>query len=168
MVKKQLFEYTIEELEKLVDKALNVDDSSGYALDQEIKTQSKGHSKWIFLAGRAKKFLEDKQLELEYTTAEIAAQIREQAVADGSPLPKTAPVIKEMVPLDQRWQELSKEVIKLNEYVSVLSKLEKTWNNRAFLLIRLARNREAEDLEVKPRTYRRKNIDDVAMKEMDL
>jgi hypothetical protein len=166
--KKEVFDYTIPQLEKMVRKALNVDDSSGYALDQEIKTQSKNHSEWAFLTAKARKLLRIKELELQQKTAEIVSEIRRDAADEGKPLPKTAPIIKEMVPLDVRWQGLSREVILLNEYVDVLTSLERAWSNRAYLLIRLARTREAEEIDVKPRKYNRKNIDNIAMKEMDL
>ena len=139
---KVLFVYSIKEIKAMLNDALVIDDSSDYALDTCIKEHSRKHGEWVALAAKAQKMLRMEELELKKTTAETISKIRGNAVEEGTPLPKTYPVEKELVPLDADWQKAAKKVIELNEYVDILSAVERSWNNRAWLLIRLAKNRD--------------------------
>jgi len=137
-----LFPYTVEQMKALLDKALSIQDDSDYALDKEIKGHSKAHAEWSALSAKALKLYRLKELELKKLTAEIITEIRLRAKEDGKPLAVTAPIEKEMVPNDIRWQKAYEEYINLGEYVSILSSVERAFQNRAWLLIQLSKGRE--------------------------
>ncbi|MHA2044085.1 MAG: hypothetical protein ACW99G_04785, partial [Candidatus Thorarchaeota archaeon] len=138
----KLFDFSIKELKVMLKKALSADISSDYALDEEMKNHSPLHGEWSALSAKAKKIFRLKEVELESLTAEIVAEIRQKAIDNGKALAATAPVKKEMVPLDDRWKQAQKQHADLGEFVDLLSGIERAMNNRAWLLIRLARNRE--------------------------
>ena len=138
----KLFEYTIKELKTLLDKALSVDNSSDFALDKEMQEHSREHGKWAAYYAKAQKLYRLMELDLETITAEVAAEIRQRAKEDGKPLAATAPVYKEMVPTDKRWKDAKTNLIKMQEYVDILGSIDRAFNNRAWLMIRLAKNRD--------------------------
>ena len=140
--KKKLFQYTVGELKSLLDTALSIDDSSDYAIDRALKDHSTAHNEWAILAAQAQKLLHLAELDLKRTTAEVIRDIRTQAVDDGKALAQTYPVEKELVPLNERWQLAYKKIINLREYVDILSGIERRFNNRAWILINLAKGRE--------------------------
>lgn len=142
MKKKKLFRYTVGELKTLLDTALSIDDSSDYAIDRALKGHSTAHNEWAILAAQAQKLLHLAELDLKRTTAEVIRDIRIQAVDDGKALAQTYPVEKELVPLNERWQAAYRKVINLQEYVSILGGIDRRFNNRAWILINLAKGRE--------------------------
>lgn len=162
MKKNKLFQYTIPELRKKVKTALQVNDSSDYEIDKELKNHSEEHADWIFLFGEAKRLHRLAELELQQITARVSAEIRENA---NPPLPKTAPVMKEMVPLNSEWKEANRKVIELEEFALILESLCKNWNNRAYLLTKLA-DRRTETREV--RTFDKKKMKELELEEYDL
>jgi len=139
-----LFQYTPEELKKLLDKALSISDSSNYELDQELKEHSRAHNEWASLAAKANKLLNLEELQLKQTTAEVMADIRRRHVKEGKPLAQTFPIEKELVPLDERWRQAQNKVIELKEFVDILSGVERRFNNRCWLLIQLAKGKDGE------------------------
>ena len=142
MARKKIFDYSIKEMRTLLDKALSIDNSSDYALDEEMKEHSRLHGDWGALSAKAQKMYHLLELELKTTTARVASKIRDDAKTSGKALAVTAPVEKEMVPLNEEWQQANKALYAMGEYVHILSSVEKAFNNRAWLLIRLARGRE--------------------------
>ena len=139
-----IFPYSLKELKVLLDKALSIKDSSNYELDQELKEHSRTHNEWAILAAKAQKLLNLEELTLKQTTAEVIADIRKKAVEEGKALAATYNVEKELAPLNERWVRAQEKVIELKEYVDILSGVEKRFNNRAWLLIQLAKGREGE------------------------
>lgn len=140
----QLFEYSVPELKRMLDKAVSIDNSSGYNLERELLEHTKAHNDWSFLEGKAKELLHLEELKLKQTTAEVIAKIRKQHTESGKPLAQTYPIEKELVPLDLEWQSAMKRVIEMQHYVDVLSGVDRKFNNRAWLLIQLAKSREGE------------------------
>lgn len=139
---KKLIGYSTGQLEKMLDGALSIDNSSDFALDEAMKEHSKMHGKWSALSAKAQKFYRLKEMEMKKVTAECISRIRKKYAADGVKLAQTYPIEKELVPLEEEWQEAMQELIEMEEYVNLLSSVERAFNNRAWLLIRLARNRE--------------------------
>lgn len=142
MKRKKLFQFTVPELKAKLDQALSIDDSSDYAVDKALKEHSRLHNEWAVLAAQAQKILHTEELNLKRVTAEVISEIRKDAVKEGKALPKTYPVEKELVPLNERWQLQNLKVIDLKEYVDILSGVERRFNNRAWILINLAKGRE--------------------------
>lgn len=140
---RKIFDYTIPQMRKLLDQALSIDTSSDYALDEAMKEHSRLHAEWGALSAKAQKMYYLLELELKTTTARVASAIRNDAKTSGKALAVTAPVEKEMVPLNEEWQQANKALYAMGEYVHILSSVEKAFNNRAWLLIRLAKGREA-------------------------
>ena len=119
------------------------------------------------MAAQAQKLLHLAELDLKRTTAEVIRDIRIQAVDDGKPLAQTYPVEKELVPLNERWQLAYKKVINLREYVDILSGIERRFNNRAWILINLAKGREGS-FEPSVKGQRRGKGKPIEMKEYEL
>ncbi len=142
MKKKKLFTYTVQELRALLDTALSIDDSSDYAIDRALKDHSTAHNEWAILAAQAQKLLHLAELDLKRITAEVIRDIRTSAIDQGKPLAATYNVERELAPLNDRWQAASHKVINLKEYVDILSGIERRFNNRAWILINLAKGRE--------------------------
>ena len=142
MKTKRLFQYTIPELKAQLDQALSIDDSSDYAIDKALKEHSRLHNDWAVLAAQAQKLLHIAEIDLKRVTAEVIRDIRKNAVKEGKALAQTYPVEKELVPLNERWQAQNMKVIDLREYVDILSGVERRFNNRAWILINLAKGRE--------------------------
>jgi hypothetical protein len=140
----ELFEYSVPELKQMLDRAVSIDNSSGYNLEQELLEHTKAHNDWSFLEGKAKELLDIEELNLKVKTAEVIHKIRRQHAEDGKPLAQTYPIEKELVPLDPEWQAAMKKVIDMRHYVSVLIGVDRKFNNRAWLLIQLAKRREGE------------------------
>jgi hypothetical protein len=140
--KKKLFQYTVGELKTLLDTALSIDDSSDYAIDRALKGHSTAHNERAILAAQAQKLLHLAELDLKRTTAEVIRDIRTEAIDSGKPLAATYNVERELCPLNERWQDASRKVINLREYVDILSGIERRFNNRAWILINLAKGRE--------------------------
>ena len=140
--KKKLFQYTVPELKALLDTALSIDDSSDFAIDRALKDHSTAHNEWAILAAQAQKLLHLAELDLKRTTAEVIRGIRTEAIDSGKPLAATYNVERELCPLNDRWQEASHKVINLREYVDILSGIERRFNNRGWILIALAKNRD--------------------------
>lgn len=138
----KLFKYTAKELKALMDEALSIDNSSDYALDEALKEHSRLHAQWTAIYAQANKQYRLMEIGLETLTAQLVTEIRQRAKDKGKPLAATAPVKKEMVPTDPRWIEAQHKLIEMGEFLDILSCVEKSFNNRAWLLIRLARNRE--------------------------
>lgn len=140
---KKIFDYHIPEMRKLLDKALSIDNSSDYALDEAMKEHSRLHAEWAGMSAKAQKMHRLLEVELKTTTAKLASEIRQKAKEDGKPLAATTPVAKEMVPLKAEWKTAYTNYINMGEYVDILASVEKAFNNRAWLLIRLAKGRES-------------------------
>jgi len=140
----QLFDYSIPELQRMLDKAVSIDNSSGYNLDQELLEHTRAHNEWSFLAAKASNLLYLEEMRLKQTVAEVIAEIRKEHIDAKKPLAQTYPIEKELVPLNEKWQEVMRRVIDLKQYVDVLSGVERRFNNRAWLLIQLAKGREGE------------------------
>jgi len=164
---KKLFDYTIKEMRTLLDKALSVDNSSDYALDEAMKEHSRLHAEWAGLSAKAQKMYRLLELELKTTTARVASTIRNDAKESGKALAVTAPVEKEMVPLNEEWQQANKALFAMGEYVDILTSVERAFNNRAWLLIRLARGREGS-VEPSVKGQRRGSSKPVEMEEYEL
>lgn len=146
----KLFEYTVKEMKAKLDGALSVDNSSDYALDKELKDHSRTHGEWSVLAAKAQKLLRLEELQLKQVAASRMAAIRLEALSSGKALAQTYPVEKELLPLDVEWAAAMERYIKIHEFVDILSSVERAFNNRAWLLIRLAKNKEGNfDPEVK-------------------
>jgi len=139
---KKIFDYYIPEMRQLLDKALSIDNSSDYALDEAMKKHSQLHAEWAGMSAKAQKMYQLLELELKTTTAKLASEIRQEAKDDGKPLAATTPVAKEMVPHKAEWKTAYTNFINMGEYVNILSSVEKAFNNRAWLLIRLAKGRD--------------------------
>ena len=167
MRKMKFFQYSIEELKTLLDKALSIDDSSDYAVDNALKEHSRAHNEWAILAANAQKLLHVAELELKRTTAEVIREIRMEALNEGKALAQTYPVEKELVPLNDRWQEANAKLIHLREFVDILSGVERRFNNRAWILINLAKNRDA-GFEPSVQGRKRKGNQPVEMEEYAL
>ncbi len=164
---KKIFDYYVPEMRKLLDKSLSIDNSSDYALDEAMKEHSRLHADWGALSAKAQKLYRLLEIDLKTTTAEVASEIRSNAVSQGKPLAVTAPVEKEMVPLNAEWKTACKNLINMGEYVDILSSVEKAFNNRAWLLIRLAKGREAS-IEPHVKGQQRDGNKPVEMKEYEL
>jgi hypothetical protein len=164
---KKIFDYNVPEMRKLLDKALSIDNSSDYALDEAMKEHSRLHAEWGALSAKAQKLYRLLEIDLKTTTAQVATDIRQNAASQGKPLAVTAPVEKEMVPLKAEWKVACKNLITMGEYVDILSSVEKAFNNRAWLLIRLAKGREAS-VEPHVRGQQRGKNKPVEMEEYDL
>jgi hypothetical protein len=164
---KKIFDYSIPEMRKLLDKALSIDNSSDYALDEAMKEHSRLHAEWGAMSAKAQKFYRLLELELKTTTAQFATDIRQQAKEDGKPLAATTPVAKEMVPLKAEWKTACTNLINMGEYVDILATIEKAFNNRAWLLIRLAKGREAS-VEPSVKGQQRKKDGAVKMEEYEM
>lgn len=143
--RKQLFDYTVPQLQKMLDSVLRIEDSSEYSLDSEMKQHSRHHNEWAGLAAKANKMLHLEELELKQLTAEVIQELRQKHLADtGKPLAATYPIEKELVPLDERWVSKQKKIIELREFVDILSGVERRFNNRAWLLIQLSKRTEGD------------------------
>ena len=142
MKRQKVFQYTIEELKDLLDTALSIDDSSDYAIDRALKDHSTAHNAWAVIAAEAQKLLHYAELDLKRTTAEVIRDIRLDAINSGKALAATYNVERELCPLNERWQEASRRVINLREFVDILGGVERRFNNRGWILIALAKNRD--------------------------
>jgi hypothetical protein len=163
----KLFDKTIKELKIMVDKALSIDDSSAFNLDQELKNHSRTHGEWAAYSAKAHKLFRILEAEMDVTAAEVAAEIRQKAKDAGKPLAATAPVYKEDVPRDKKYREAKTKLIQMQEYVDLLSTVDRAFNNRAWLLIRLAKNREGS-IEPHVKGQTRGSSKPVEMEEYDL
>lgn len=163
----KLFDKTMKELKALLDKALSIDDSSDYNLDQELKNHSRNHGEWAAYSAKAQKLYRLLEAELDVIAAEVAAEIRQKAKDSGKPLAATAPIYKEDVPRDKRYKEAKTNLIHMQEYVDLLSTVDKAFNNRAWLLIRLAKNREGS-MDPHVKGQKRGRSEPVEMEEYDL
>ena len=142
---KQFIDYTVKELQAMLDKALAVDDSSEYSLDREMKDHSRAHNEWSGMCAKVNKLLHLEELQLKRVTAERIAAIRRNFYEEnGKHLAQTYPVEKELLPLDETWHVAMKRVIDLREYADILSGVERRFNNRAWLLIQLAKGKETD------------------------
>lgn len=164
----QLFEYTPSELKNLLDQALSIDDSSPYAIDKAMKDHSRIHNEWSAVASRANKWLNIEELKLKQVYAEEVAKIRKEHAKGGKPLAQTYPVDKELLPLSERWIKANEKIIDLKELVDVLSGVERRFNNRAWLLIQIAKGREGEGFEPTSRGRKRGESKEIQMEEYDL
>ena len=158
-----LFDYTLEQLQKLLDDVLSIDDSSGYLLDESIKNHAKLHAKWAFLAARAKKLASIAEMEFESTVASLSARVRDEAERAGKPFPKSAPVSKEVVPTLPEWKEAYRKMLDMKEYADVLTSIDWAFNNRARLLDVLGRRKMFTEPGVRqqPRRERAEIVDEL-------
>lgn len=163
----RLFDKTIKELKTMLNKALSIDDSSDFALDQELKNHSRTHGEWAAYSAKAQKLFRLLEAELDVIAAEVAHDLRQQAKDAGKPLAATAPIYKEDVPRDERYKEAKAKLIQMQEYVDLLSTIDKAFNNRAWLLIRLAKNREGS-IEPHVKGQKRGKSAPVEMEEYEL
>ena len=139
--KKRLFRYNVSELRGLLDKALGVDTSSDYAIDKALEDHSVAHNEWAIIAAEAQKLLHLSELDLKRITAEVIRDIRLEAIDNGKPLAMTYNVERELCPLDDKWLTAQRKVINLREYVDILGGVERRFQNRAWLLISIAKGR---------------------------
>lgn len=151
----------------MLNKALSIDDSSDYNLDQELKNHSQLHGEWIAYSAKAQKLFRLLEAELDVIAAEVAHDLRQQAKDAGKPLAATAPIYKEDVPRDKRYKEAKAKLIQMQEYVDLLSTVDKAFNNRAWLLIRLAKNREGS-MDPQVKGQKRGKSEPVQMEEYEL
>jgi hypothetical protein len=164
---RKIFDYTIPQMRKLLDEALYIDNSSDYALDEAMRKHSQLHAEWAALSAKAQKMYRLLELELKTTTARVARDIRNDAKESGRALAVTAPVEKEMVPLNEEWKTANKALYAMGEYVDILGSVERAFNNRAWLLIRLARGREGS-IEPNVKGQRRGRSKPVEMEEYEM
>jgi len=104
---------TLEEFEISLFKDIAIDDSSPYALSEELKTHSRKSAEYQRLYAHAVKKVLDLKLQLEILSAVIVNDLREKAEEKkGGQLSDIAVtnIRKNLLPLDERYQKLKEDL----------------------------------------------------------
>lgn len=124
---------TIEEQEDQWFKDLEIDDSSPFALNEELKHHSQKAAHWQREYAHAVKKVGDLNLKLEVLVATIIQELCEEAEGSGRPIPQTArgELRKNKVPLDNRYQDARRELNEAIETRDLLKALAQAFGSRS-------------------------------------
>lgn len=126
--------------EREIERDFDIDTSSAFALENELKNYSKTMNKYLRLAKQANEEFNSADLELEMIIAKIIEKIR---VAEKIPPSAVDKLKKTRVPLDSRYQlkkgEYNQKLVN-REYVNGLVKAFEARGYRLGELVDLAHN----------------------------
>ena len=124
--------------EEELDLDIEINISSIFELEKELRLHPKRESKYFRWAAQAQKELDEAKLELEIVSAEIMNEIVENAK---KPIPASglAETRKMKLPLDSRYTKARRKVISCEERVGILNGLVHSWSSRSHRLTELAK-----------------------------
>ena len=130
---KTLEEKQDQEQENRWFKDLSIDDSSPFALSEELKHHSQKAAEYRRLYAHATKKVADLKLELDVLVATLVQRIYYEAQEKGKPLPETArgEIRKTRIPLDARYQDKRTELNEAKETSDLLRALSDAFNSRS-------------------------------------
>jgi len=125
---------------------LSIDNSSLYALENELLDYPKQLGELHRVYSQAIKKVDKLTLELEVLTARILEEVQENAESKGRPYPPSSlqEVRKTKVPLDKRYKRLKLQLIQAIEEKNVLGGLVRAYEAKGYRLqelIQLANKR---------------------------
>lgn len=132
---------------------LDIDNSSPYALEQELR----GFPKLLFTVHQAcstaVRELEDLELELKILTSDVIAEIYSQKDPKPPPPSMRGEVRQSMVPANKKWQELSKKIIAHRQDVNNLKGLVESHEARGYRISELCSMTQKQLRMDEPRVY---------------
>lgn len=123
---------------------LRINTENKFAFEKELKEQPARLHEAGILKAEAETKVDRLELKLKIKTAEIVAELCEEASKKGKPIPKSA--IQELkntsVPLRKEWQELNYKLIEANEECSNMKSLVKAHESIGYRLGELGKHME--------------------------
>jgi len=115
---------------------LSIDNSSLYALENELLAYPKQLGELHRVYSQAIKKVDKLTLELEILTAKILVEVQEDAERKGRPYPPSSlqEVRKTKVPLDKRYKRLKLQLIEAIEEKNILGGLVKAYEAKGYRL----------------------------------
>ena len=144
--------------EELMEKALNIDDSSIFKLSEELRKHPRREFEAHRLSAEAIKKVDMLETEMEITVAEIVEDICNEAIDNGRPIPPSSrsEIRRSKAPLDKRFRKIRDKWARAKETSNILSGWVKSFSSRGYSLSELGRIAEKQ-LSSDPVVYNKTN-----------
>lgn len=125
--------------QELSDKELRIHTSSLFALSEDLRDHAHLEAKYYTWYAEAQKKVDDLDLEVEITTAEVLNDIFRRHVEEGKPVPASgkAEVRKTELADDTRYKIIKRKLNEAIEEKNILFGLVKSWGSRSHRLTEL-------------------------------
>jgi hypothetical protein len=119
-----------------VDKELFIDNSSVFALSEELKNHSRKESKYIRLAAMANKEVSKLSLELKVTESELVDEYMKQQTSQSASLRQE---IRKSIVRDERYKKVAIQLYQAQANADLLNGLVQSWVGRGYQLREIAK-----------------------------
>lgn len=130
----------IREQQKMIQQDLNIDDSSPFHIELELKEFAKLREKYSRMYSKAVRDVDEATIMLEVTTAEIVDDLCKLYLAEkGKPYPPSGvqEIRKTGVPLVQRWKNVKYDLAEKTETKNILYGIVAALDSKGYRLAEL-------------------------------
>ena len=134
--------------EENIDKELKIDDSSVYALSEELKNHSRKEAKYSRACAKANKEVSKLSLQLKIVEAEL---VEEEMKKQSSQSASLRQEIRKSIVRDDRYRKVFLELTEAQETADILNGLMTSWVGRGYQLreiVKLADRAMGDSLRV--------------------